>query len=180
VFLTAGAVWGYLFARAQEADSIRAFMKKTLWLGAAMLIACLLITQIALPAPYDDFWGGSPVFIYMRIGLLLAILAALYFLEAALAPALSFIIILGRQSLMVYFVHLLLVYGSPVTSGWNLKALFPNGIGLWTWLALLVAMTAVMTALAWCWGSAKQRWGTRFDRVLWIGAVASAVIFALR
>ncbi|MSO21089.1 MAG: DUF1624 domain-containing protein [Acidobacteria bacterium] len=179
-FLTAGAIWGYLFAQSRQRGGEHGFLKSTLLTGGALLAACLLLAQVSLPAPYDDFWGGSPVFFFLRVGLLMAILAALHFLESWLLPALGFIVMLGKESLLVYFVHLIIVYGSPVNRVWNLRHLAGDGVGFWTWLALLAAITVSMTALAWVWTRAKQRLGARLDRALWAGAALATIFFILR
>lgn len=179
-FLVAGAVWGYLFAGARERNTTHGFFKATLFAGAALLVVCLALTQVPLPAPYDDFWSGSPVFFFLRVGLLSFILAALYFLERWLLPALSFIVALGKESLIVYFVHLILVYGSPLNGAWNVRYLFRGGVGFWTWLALLAGIAGAMTALAYGWSWAKQTWGARLDRALWAGAALATAIFVIR
>jgi hypothetical protein len=180
VFLTAGALCGYLLGQAHASGGDHKLMNRSFWVGISMIIASLLVAPISLPAPYDDFWGGSPVFIYLRLGLLTVILAVVYFFQATLAPALNFLIILGRESLMVYFVHLIILYGSPITPAWSLRRFFSEGISFWMWLGLLAVITATMTVLARYWMEIKTRGGKKVDRALWLAAALAIIIFVSR
>src|SRR5262249_7570504 len=63
--------------------------------------------------PVDDFWHTSPSFFAIRVGFLLAILAAAYVWCRWGGGAWGFSPLgqLGQTSLLVYWIHLGLVYG---------------------------------------------------------------------
>lgn len=87
--------------------------------SAAGLIALALGLDPLLSGlpPHNDFWGPSIQHFLFRLGGV-ALLVALTFLYGALRPNggawLGFI---GRHSLAIYLLHLMLVYGSPMTMG---------------------------------------------------------------
>ena len=136
--------------------------------------------RLPFPAPYDDFWGGSPVYLLLRIGLLCTILGALYYLETALAPRLRFLVLFSRESLVIYFTHLIVVYGAPLNAALNFRALFRGHSGFLTWVALYATLVLAMVGLAKFWSWLKQRLGDNFDRVQWAAAALAALIFLVR
>ena len=82
-----------------------------------MLIAVGCYSRRRLPSIYaqSSFWTSSPTYFAIRVGVLMAALAALYFIGAGgrtrrrrvVAPLARF----GRRSLFVYWIHVELVYG---------------------------------------------------------------------
>jgi hypothetical protein len=62
--------------------------------------------------PHSDFWADSPILIVMRAGISLLVLAGGYLWTQFLAGAgWSWVQTLGKNSLMVYWVHVFMVYG---------------------------------------------------------------------
>ena len=81
--------------------------------GAALLaLGFWLDSRPQIYAVYD-FWHSSPNFFLIRVGLLLAILAGVYAWCRWGAGAWGFspFVQLGQTSLLVYWVHIPLVYG---------------------------------------------------------------------
>jgi hypothetical protein len=67
--------------------------------------------------PKSNFWTDSPELIAMRTGIALVLLAGCYtWTTYAAGAGWSWMQCLGRHSLLVYWVHLMLVYG-PLTAG---------------------------------------------------------------
>jgi fucose 4-O-acetylase-like acetyltransferase len=61
----------------------------------------------------SNFWTDSPALILIRVGISLLIMAAAYvWTEYCARPRWSWVQTLGKTSLMVYWVHVMLVYGS--------------------------------------------------------------------
>jgi uncharacterized membrane protein len=92
-----------------------------------------------------DFWHTSPNFFLIRVGLLLAILAATYIWcrwgggQWGFSPLIQ----LGQTSLLVYWVHIEFVYG-------RLSILPKHGVGIWTAsLGLLAIFTGMLMLSIW-------------------------------
>ncbi len=102
-----------------------------------------------------DFWGPSPAYVFVRLGALLLLLRVV---EAAAAwglPGIRALALLGHETLLVYVLHLTLLFGgvfgpSPLTA-WHGALGFAGATGV------LALMIPVLLAAAWLWRTAKQR-----------------------
>jgi uncharacterized membrane protein len=80
----------------------------------------IFVAQYFSNLPYSlysqsDFWRNSPALILIRVGVCLLLLAASYlWTEFGVGTRWSWVECLGRHSLMVYWVHVMLVYGDIV------------------------------------------------------------------
>ena len=98
--------------------------------------------------PKSDFWTNSPTLILIRVGVCLLIMAGSFlWTEYAPAPAWNWMDILGKNSLLVYWVHVMLVYGTPMQP-------FKRNLSIAETLLATVLVTAAMAALADAW----MRW----------------------
>ncbi len=111
-FVFAGAGIGVLLdaARAPQVES-----RLNKWLAATGLVlaACAYAASF-LPTPYanSEFWGDSPAFFALRVGLLTAVIAFAYWWDrSAGAGSWSPMEQLGRSSLFIYWIHVEMVYG---------------------------------------------------------------------
>lgn len=99
----------------------------------------------------SDFWRDSPMLILMRVGITLLLLAGSFlWTEYCTGAGWSWMQSMGKNSLMVYWVHVMLVYGNlakPLK-----RALTISQAGLAT-----VLVTAMMVAMSALW----QRWKAR-------------------
>ena len=90
--------------------------------GAAALAYGLFVRGHLLREIYGEheLWHTSPLYVAFRCGASLAWLGALWMFEHTLRrawPKLSPLDALARGSLVAYVAHLLVLYGSPITSG---------------------------------------------------------------
>jgi uncharacterized membrane protein len=111
-FVFAGACIGALLddTRTPHVES-----RLNTWLAATGLgLAACAYAASFLPTPYtqSEFWGGSPAFFALRVGLLTAVIAVAYWWERGPAAASwSPMEQLGRSSLFIYWIHVEMVYG---------------------------------------------------------------------
>lgn len=113
-FVFAGALVGVLLTVRREPAQERRFHA---WMGGlAVLFAAACYAGSYLPSIYADshFWTSAPSFFLLRVGIVTAVLAAVFFWEqrprlfaAWGSPMARF----GQSSLFVYWVHVELVYG---------------------------------------------------------------------
>jgi hypothetical protein len=79
----------------------------------------------------------------------------------------------GQETLVIYVIHLLLLYGSPVSPGLNTLlggALNPQVTSIVAALVLLIS-----TAVALLWSYGRRRWPARFRSFRF--ALAALVLF---
>jgi uncharacterized membrane protein len=110
-FVFAGAVVGVLLdqARVPERES-----RLNSWFAiTGALLAAAAYAGSFLPTPYahSEFWGGSPSFFAIRVGILTLILPFAYVWQRVIGQWSSPVEQLGRNSLFIYWIHVELVYG---------------------------------------------------------------------
>jgi uncharacterized membrane protein len=99
----------------------------------------------------SEFWIDSPTLVLIRTGICILLLVGAYlWTEYGAGPGWSWVQVLGKTSLMAYWVHVMLVYGD--VSWFFHRALTPA----WSATAT-VAVTAAMVALS----AARLRWKER-------------------
>lgn len=115
-FVTAGLGVGVAVDRAREPATERRLLISlaVLALGGAAVSYWASFQPTIYPPGRSVFWGPSPAFFGIRLGLVVALLPLCWSLRrrmpAALGATLS---TLGAASLFVYWVHIELVYGGP-------------------------------------------------------------------
>lgn len=161
-FLFAGAIAGYFYLRAKDraaqpvgGDPIGGMMSRTVFIAFGIIASSFALHPLAaIVYPSYDYWRVSPSFFMLRLGIVLVLCAALFLQERKYGVrAGSFITLMGRESLLVYATHLLLVYGKfgAFTFTDRVGSSFGYGEAIITTLILL----GLMYALAHAWSRIK-------------------------
>ena len=140
-----GLTAGTLVKRAAE-ERFDRLMQWGVLLGFGLVFGSQYFSNLPYSVyPQSNFWTNSPALILIRVGVMLLILAGAYIWTTFTAVhRWSWIQVLGKNSLMVYWVHVILVYGElarPLK-----RTLDVTG----TWLAT-AAVTALMLGLSVAW-----------------------------
>jgi hypothetical protein len=147
-FVLAGTVAGALLGRQDpRTRRVRGLA------GGFGLIAAGLVLSVPLRWVVD-FWGVSPAYALIRIGALLLILLGVEALSHR-SRVVQPLALLGHETLLVYVLHLLMLYGGVV--GVSPLARF---FGTFTFLqatGVLLLMLPVVFAAAWMWHGVKSR-----------------------
>ena len=127
-----------------------------LGLVGAAVIPIALWADRTLPATYAryDFWHTSPAYFTVKAGIVLLTMAAAYVLDKL--PGQGWIRQLGRTSLLVYWVHLEIIYGDHVVPA--ARGALPLARAIPAVSALLLAMVALSYARTarWRLGAARR------------------------
>lgn len=111
-FVFAGTVLGVLL---DEARTPERELRLNWWFAiAGLVLAAAAYAGSFLPTPYahSEFWGGSPAFFALRVGVLTFAVPLAYAWERMVVrQSWSPMEQLGRSSLFVYWIHVELVYG---------------------------------------------------------------------
>jgi hypothetical protein len=137
-FAALGAAAGVLLAsRRERAGRLFGGMAA---LGAALIPLGLLADRVS-PAVYPryDFWHTSPAYFAVKAGIVLLTMAAAYAFDRL--PGQGPIRQLGRTSLLVYWVHLEIIYGDHVVPG--ARGNLPLGQAVVAVAILMLAMLAL-------------------------------------
>ena len=145
--MTAGAA-----VRLADATRMDRVMQWAALIGGGAILAGQYVSNLPYAVyPKSNFWTDSPTLIFIRVGTSLAMLAACYTWTAFCAgPGWSWMECLGRNSLLVYWVHLMLVYG-PLTK------IFQRALSIPATALAVAVVIALMVALAALWQWWKRR-----------------------
>jgi uncharacterized membrane protein len=107
-----GLAVGVMVKRSPE-DRFERLMQWSALVGFVLIFVAQYLSNI--PASLyaeSNFWTESPTLVLIRVGISLAIMAASYlWTQYCAGPGWSWMQCIGKNSLMVYWVHVILVYG---------------------------------------------------------------------
>jgi uncharacterized membrane protein len=144
-----GAAFGQIYAR-WGAANLTAYARRALILpGTAMLAASGILRLAADPLFGTGAGAIVPSQVLLRVGVCLILLAGIAHLSRRMTSLPHVFGAVAQESLLIYFVHLCLVYGSVWNHG--LVHLYGASLGPAATLFWVIAVVASMVALAWYW-----------------------------
>ena len=111
-FLLAGSSVSCLFLSSVERGTVPQFMRRLAFIGGGFIGAGLLgrLSNLSLPG-YQDFYLTSPLYVAIRLGCVLVLLATLWRIEHSGAWFPRSVLTAGQESLLVYGLHLFVIFG---------------------------------------------------------------------
>jgi uncharacterized membrane protein len=181
-FVFAGAITGYYYLRAKDADARDrvaknepVLMTRLLCVALIVIGASFLIEPLAAPLyPTYDYWKFSPSFFMLRLGLVLLLCVGMFFYERSrgVSPR-SVVTLIGRESLIVYAAHLLLIYGD--FPSFNFSKRINHSFGYGEAVITTIVLYVLMYLLARFWSGVK-RGSLRWKITLQYGALAIVIV----
>jgi fucose 4-O-acetylase-like acetyltransferase len=148
-FVLAGTVAGALLGRRDPMVRRRRAV-----LGGVGLLAAGALLALPLRGVVD-FWGVSPAYVLVRLGALLLVMWVVERAAGRAVPGLPALALLGHETLLVYVLHLMLLFGGVV---WTPPlAAYAGTLGFGGAAGVLAAMVPVLLAAAWGWHRLKAR-----------------------
>jgi uncharacterized membrane protein len=157
-FLTCGFMAGTYFVRSSAAGREAAAVGRLAAVSAALIVLAPALSSFT-GGLYGagDYWYWSAEYFAVRLGSVGAAMCALWaFRGTGGGPASRALELFGRESLPVYYVHLIVVYGKDFP--WSFVRLYPEGGGYALCGALFVLLSAAMVLFGRSWSAAKKRW----------------------
>jgi hypothetical protein len=149
-FVLAGTLAGATLGRVEPGvRRRRALAAGLVLIGLGAALAWALAGRV-------DYWGPSPAYVLVRLGGLLLLLLAVEGAARAAVPGMGALGLLGHETLLVYVLHLYLLFGGIATGPAVMQALHGR-LGLGQALVALVSMLPVLLAAAWLWRRTRQR-----------------------
>lgn len=175
-FLLGGTIVGFGYVRERERGRERIFMKRiALGAGGAIIIALAAEIIPITIYPNHDFWRASPEFFFVRFGLVTLFLCLLWvFSQNKTRPPNSPLTLFGKESLLVYVAHLLIVYG--YTFEFSFVRLFGKTLPYWQCFVLTAALALGMYFLALGWSRLKEL-NMRLAKLLQAGVILGTAIY---
>lgn len=149
-FVLAGTLAGATLGRVDPRRRVRRAI-----LAGGGLIA-LGIALARLLEGKVDYWGPSPAYVAVRLGALVLLLLLVEAVARAAVPGVRALALFGHETLLVYVLHLYLLFGGIVTGPAPWISLHDR-LGVGEAATVFLAMLPVLLAAAWVWRTAKQR-----------------------
>jgi hypothetical protein len=126
-----------------------------------------------------DFWRISPGYVLLRLSGLLLLLRLFDAAAGRGLPGIRPLALLGRETLLVYVLHLMLLYGG-VLFGPSPFVLLAGRLSFPAALGILGLMLPALLAAAWLWNRLKALSPARAQLALAFSTLWFAFAFVLR
>lgn len=181
-FLFVGVIVSWEFLHTSQRGEERTFIRRLLWLGPVFIGGGTFFDALPVQLyPTYNFWYTSPNYFAIRVGALLLLTAGFWYgarfiesreNETALPRRLArMVAMLGKESLVVYVLHMPLLYGSVINVDVNIRKLIGTELGALHTTIVFVLFTTFMVGLAYGWNFLKTH-----NRFLYRAAQLSAAV----
>ena len=124
--------------------------------------------QIRYVSPYVDYWRALPAVNFLRFGIVTLVASAVGYVSLHVSRFPKILPAIGKSSLTIYVVHLMIVYGSPVNFG--LAQLLPNGVH--PAIAILLAAVVISSMIGMVYAMEAYRARKRRIAAVTVGEIA--------
>ncbi|HSD63524.1 MAG TPA: heparan-alpha-glucosaminide N-acetyltransferase domain-containing protein [Ignavibacteriaceae bacterium] len=146
-FVVAGGVFGSYLAKNPMVFKTAKFSYRVFITGAVLLGGSLLINAGLVhfySAGFEE-WPDSPLLSLMRLGFVLILNSVVAFISLKVETIPRFLILVGRNTLLIYIVHLMILYGSAWNPG--LIIFFNQSLSVWNTVELALGMLLLMSLM---------------------------------
>jgi len=177
-FVFSGAYVAKYYLEARQNNTEKLFARKMIITGTLFYLISVLIRYVLSPQELTRI-VPNPFFFLERFGVILLLLGIFWFYLHNKENYSSLILDVSRQSLLVYWVHLQLIY-RELFWGKSLAGLSQNNYNVFECLAVTFILIIVMLILAKVWGLLKSKYP---DYSRWLTAgilIIGTIIFVIR
>lgn len=173
-FVFCGTFTSHLFLSALQRGEEKKMMARIFWSGVAIVILGIFSGQVLahLYRTYD-YWYTSPSFFMIRLGLVMMALSGMWYYEKKTNPRSSVMQVIGQESLFVYALHIILVYGTALPSG-SLVQIFGSSLNFAGCAGVFLGLSTVTCLIAYVWHylKVKKKIVSRVVQYATIGVIA--------
>jgi uncharacterized membrane protein len=170
-FVLLGAGLGQVYTRWGAARLGRFANLVLLAPGAVMIAVALGVRQLPFPLFGPGPWAFIPGEVLLRAGACLVLLAVMAHVSGRIDRLPHVFASVAQETLLIYFVHLCIVYGSVWNTG--LAGRYALALSPLQTLLAVIGVIASMVLLAWYWNWAKH---LRPRRARWVSLVIGALL----
>lgn len=157
-FLYAGVIVSWEFLVAAECKREKRFMSWLAIVGMIFIIFGYMFDVLPFQVyPTYNYWFTSPNYFLVRTGSLMVILAAFWYLSQRLPQPGKIWTVLGIESLFVYVLHLLFIFGSVINPKLNLQVIFGNQLSVFQTTGIFIGLFVLMLLSALGWNYLKEK-----------------------
>jgi len=176
-FIFAGALTSKYYITAREKNEERIFNKHLLIVGAILFLGSLLLLSYVLPLNIKGIIP-NPFFFLERLGIVLILLAGCWYYLQISTKHVGFILDVSRESLLVYWLHLQLIYRN-IFGGESLVSMFGNKLTLIEAIIVTIILAVLMIFAAKGWGLVKSKYPILARRIIIAIVSVAIMVFVL-
>jgi uncharacterized membrane protein len=163
-FILAGAIFSKYFLDAASNGKEEKFIKATTFTGIVMLLSGHLFYSGLFPGSLTSILP-NPVFFIERLGYVLFFTALCWYYAYWKKTKKSFVIDASRESLLIYWLHLLVIYSS--TFGKSLANSFGSRLNVTESIGVTIVLMVLMVLAAKLWSWTKMKFPNYATKVAW-------------
>jgi hypothetical protein len=140
-FVICGGVLGSYLAKNPTVFKTTGFSLKLAVIGGILIILSFF------SYPFENYFYGKKYIdvILLRVGIVLLLNALISYISISIDYIPRIIILIGRNTLLIYIVHLIILYGSAWNPG--LSQLFEKSFNVWNTIGTVLAMISLMVGM---------------------------------
>lgn len=174
-FLFAGAFTSKYYISARESNNEKNFSKQLLILGSIFFIGSLIILKLVLPPNLKGIIP-NPLFFLERLGIVLMLLSTCWYYLQKSTKHVGFILDVSRESLLVYWLHLQLIY-RYILGGESLASKYGDKLTLIEAIIVTIILALLMILAAKGWGWAKSKYPLSARRIVFAFVAIGIILF---
>ncbi len=156
-YILCGVIFSWLFINAKEHHHAMKLMQNAVVTGVAVFTLSLIVVNLPFNIyPLHDVWKVNPLIIFARLGFVLVVTSSVFFAEHALKIKPRIPQIMGRESLFIYVLHLIILYGSVVNKGLQ-QIILPTLSVVQSTVVFFIVLVAI-TGFTYGWFQFKKRY----------------------
>ena len=145
-FVLAGGILGNYLAKNPNVFKSSLFSIKLAIFGASLILLALIGNLVETKIfGQSYFWTISPNLVFLRIGIVLILNSIVSLISISVESIPRIIILVGRNTLLIYIVHLVILYGSAWSVG--IIILFYNSFNIWLTIGSVLIMLTLMVGM---------------------------------
>lgn len=168
-FLFAGAFASYEFLKFAEAGREEIFVKR-LSIASVVLLTGGLGVFLGDSTTQEHFWQNDPFLMLMKLGVLTLLMSGSWLLMRAVGEGrwnIRWVALFGIESLFLYVIHLVLLYGSVLNPEWHLSSLWKGSLGWVSAVVVSVVFCFLLYVAARGWNVLKLQHSVLFRGIFW-------------
>jgi uncharacterized membrane protein len=146
-YMFCGAVLGSYLAKHPDVFKTTRFTINLLLIGSILIVIFILLKLVQLNSENGKviYFTDSYSLLSLRVGFVLILNSVVAFISLKIKSIPKILVLIGRNTLLIYVVHLILLYGSAWSPG--LIMLFDKSLNVWSTIGTALLMIFSMTIL---------------------------------
>ncbi len=175
-FLLSGGFVASEFMMARDENREKQFLQKIGLIAFVTIVLGLTLPELSLRIPHASLDArANPLFFAERLGIVLALLLLCWLYTQWRATDRGFVIDISKESLLVYTVHLVIIYGIFL-NGASLASIYGGTLTLLQCTVATLGLIMLMVVLSKAWGRVKQS-SRSTARAISFGTISIVVFF---